>query len=91
MLVKKLNNATCINTCNLAAEKDFIALKVAVDKLDISEVVNVLTSLKNLKTKSDDLDVCMLKNVPIDQKKLSHAVSKEAVKNKKKLYQNKKN
>ena len=66
MLVKKLNNATCINTCNLAAEKDFIALKVAVDKLDISEVVNVLTSLKNLKTKSDDLDVCMLKNVPID-------------------------
>ena len=66
MLVKKLNNATCINTCNLAAEKDFIALKVAVDNLDISEVVNVLTSLKNLKTKSDDLDVCMLKNVPID-------------------------
>ena len=66
MLVKKLNNATCINTFNLAVEKDFIALKVAVDKLDISELVNVLTSLKNLKTKSDDLDVCMLKYVPID-------------------------
>ena len=66
MLVKKLNNATCINTFNLAAEKDFIALKVAVDKIDISELVNVLTSLKNLKTKSDDLDVGMLKNVPID-------------------------
>ena len=66
MLVKKLNNATCINTFNLAVEKNFIALKVAVDKLDISELVNVLTSLKNLKTKSDDLDVCMLKHVPID-------------------------
>ena len=66
MLVKKLNNATCINTFNLAVEKNFIALKVAVDKLDISELVNVLTSLKNLKTKSDDLDVCMLKYVPID-------------------------
>lgn len=35
----------------------FIALKVKVSKLHINELVNVLTSSNNLKTKMDDLDV----------------------------------
>ena len=34
-------------------KKDFIALKADVEKLDINKLVNVLTSLNNLKTKVD--------------------------------------
>ena len=54
---KALDHATDVDTSDLAAKKDFIALKVEVDKLDISKLVNVLTSLNNLKTKVDDTDV----------------------------------
>ena len=39
------------------------------------------TSLNNLKTKVDDLDVGKLKAVPVDFKKLSGAVDNEVVKN----------
>ena len=41
------NYATNIVTSDLAAKKDFIALKAEVDKLDINKLVNVPTSLKN--------------------------------------------
>ena len=54
-------------------------MKAEVHKLDINNLVNVLTSLNNLKTKLDDLDVGKLKTVPIDLKKLSDVV--EVVKN----------
>ena len=54
---KALDHATDVDTSDLAAKKDFIALKAEVDKLDISKLVNVLTSLNNLKTKVDDTDV----------------------------------
>ena len=54
-------------------------MKAEVDKLDINKLVNVLTSLNNLNTKLDDLDVGKLKTVPIDLKKLSDVV--EVVKN----------
>ena len=57
-------------------------MKAEVEKLDINRVVNVLTSLNNLKIKVDDLDVGKLKTVPIDLK-LSDAVDNDAVKNKK--------
>ena len=57
-------------------------MKAEVDKLDINRVVNVSTSLNNLKIKVDDLDVGKLKTVPIDLK-LSDAVDNDAVKNKK--------
>ena len=63
--------ATGVDTSDLAAKKDFIASKTEVDKLDIAKLVNVLTSLNNLKTKADDLDVGKLKPVPVDLKKLS--------------------
>ena len=46
-----------------------MALKAEVDKLDINKLVNVPTSLNNLKTKVDDLDVDMLKTGPTDLKK----------------------
>ena len=54
---KALDHATDVDTSDLAAKKDFIALKAEVDKLDISKLVNVLTSLNNLKTKVDDTNV----------------------------------
>ena len=56
-------------------------MKAEVDKLDINKLVNVPTSLNNLKTKVDDLDVGKLKSVPVDLKKLSDLVDNEAVKN----------
>ena len=57
MILKQLQCATGIDTSDLAAKKDFIALKAEVDKLD----VDVPTSLNNLKTKVEDLDVGKLK------------------------------
>ena len=81
MLQKEIDHATGIDTSDLAAKRDFIALKAEVDKLDIIKVVNVPTSLDNLKTKVDDLDVGKLKTVPVDLKKLSDVVANEVVKN----------
>ena len=58
-----------------------MALKVEVDKLDINKLINVLTSLNNLKTKVDDLDVGKLKTAPEDLKKLIDIVDNEVLKN----------
>ena len=77
---KKLDHAKGADTSSLAAKKDFIALKAEVDKLDITKLVNVTTSLNNSKTKIDDLDGNKFKNVPVDLKKLSDAVDNEVVK-----------
>ena len=46
----ELGHAIGIDTSDLAAKKEFIALEVEVDKLDINKLVNVPTSLNNLKT-----------------------------------------
>ena len=78
---KELEHAKDGDTSELAAKKDFIVLKVEVDKLDINKFVNVPTSLNNLKTKVDNLDVVELKTVPIDLKKLSDVVKNEVMKN----------
>ena len=78
---KELEHATGIDTSDLAAKKDFIALKAEVDKLDINKLTNFPTILNNLKTKVDDLDVGKLKTVHVDLKKLSDAVDNEVVKN----------
>ena len=60
---KELEHATGIDTSDLTAKKDFVALKAEVDKLDIDklQLVNLPTSLNNLKIKVDDLDVGKLK------------------------------
>ena len=63
---KEFNLATDVDTSDLDANKDFIALKVEIDKLDINKLVNVTTSLNNLKKKVDNLDVGKLKTVPVD-------------------------
>ena len=44
-------------------------------------MVNIPTTLNNLKIKVDDLDVGKLKTVTIDLKKLSDVVDKKVVKN----------
>ena len=74
---KELDHATGVaDTSDLVAKKYFIALKAEVGKLYISKFVNLPTSLNNLKTKVDDLDVGKLNTVSIDLKKLSDVVLK---------------
>ena len=77
--VTKRRIKRCCKLCayNLAAKRDFIALKAGIDKLDINELVNVSTDLNNVKSKVDELDVGKLKTVPIV---LSDVVSKEVAK-----------
>ena len=62
---KKLKHARSVDTSDLVAKKDSIALKAEVDKLEINKFVNVTTSLNNLKAMIDDLDVDKKKNVPL--------------------------
>ena len=62
---KELKHARGVNTSDLIAKKDSIALKAGVDKLEINKFVNVTTSLNNLKAMIDDLDVDKKKNVPL--------------------------
>ena len=78
---EELDDATGVDTSDLGAQKDFIALKAEVGKLDINKLVNFPTSLSNLKAKVDALDVVKLKTVPIDLKKLSDVVDNEVIKN----------
>ena len=66
---------------NQLLKKDFIASKPEVDKLDINKRTNDPTSLNNIKTKIDDLDVGKLKTAPVDLKKLSNVAYNEVVKN----------
>ena len=80
--IKELGHATGVDTSDLAVKKDFIALKVEVDKLGINKLVTVRNSLNNLKTKVNDLDVGKLKTVLLDLKKLSD-VDNEIFKNRK--------
>ena len=56
-------------------------MKAEVDKIDINKLVNVSTSLNNLKTKVDDLDVGKWKPVTVDLKKVSDVVDNKVVKN----------
>ena len=66
----KLEHTTGVNTSDLAAKKDFTTLEAEIDKLDINTLVNVPTSLNNLKTNVVGLDVGKLKTVPVDLKKI---------------------
>ena len=65
---RELDHATCV-LIDLVAKKEFIALKAEVEKLDVNKFVNGPTSLNNLKTKVDDLDVDKLKTVSVELKK----------------------
>ena len=63
--IKELEHGAGANTSDLAAKKYFIFLKSEVDNLDINKLVNAPTSLNNLKTRVDDLDVDKFKTVHI--------------------------
>ena len=78
---KELDHTTGVDTSDLAAKKNFIALKAEVDKLDINKLISAPTSFNNLKAKVDDLDVGKLKTPPADVKKLSDVAENEVVKN----------
>ena len=56
-------------------------MKAEVDTLHNKKLINISTSLNNLKRKVDGLDVAKLKTVPVDLKKLSDVVDNEVVKN----------
>ena len=58
-----MKHDTGVDTSNLAGKKDFIALKANVCKPEINKLVNVQTSLSNLRTKIYDLDVGKSKTV----------------------------
>ena len=47
-------HAIGVDTSNLTAKSDFVALKTEVDKLDINKLVNIPSNLNSLKTKVDD-------------------------------------
>ena len=76
---KELGHAAGCDISHLPSRKDFLALKAEVDKLYINKLVNVSTSLNNLKTKVDDLYVGKRKTV--DLEKLNEVVDNEVVKN----------
>ena len=56
-------------------------MKAEADKLDINKLVNVSSSLNNLKSKVDDSDLGKLKTVSVDLKVLSDVVDNEVAKN----------
>ena len=64
-----MKHDTGVDISNLAAEKDFIALKAEVDQLDISRVINDIKGLNNLRTTVSNLDVDMLKTVSVNLRK----------------------
>ena len=66
---KQLKHDTGVDISNLAAEKDFIALKAEVDQLEFSRAINVITGLDNLRTKVSNLDDDMLKTVSVNLRK----------------------
>ena len=53
---KEPKDAIVVDTSNLAAKKDLIALKAEVKKLDLSKLVNGVSGLNNFQKKVDDLD-----------------------------------
>ena len=81
LLKKELEHATVVDTSDLAAKRDFVAQKAEFGKLDLNKLVNVPTSLKNLKTKVDDLDFGKSKTAFINLKRLSGEVDNGVVKN----------
>ena len=56
-------------------------MRAEVEKLDITQFVNVPTSFNILKTKVDDLDASKLRTFTVDLKNLSDVFDTEVVKN----------
>ena len=79
---KELKDATGVDTSNLAAKGDFVALEAEFYKPEINKFVGGPSSLQNLKTKID-LDLGNLKTLPVDLNEISDVVDKQGVENRK--------
>ena len=65
---------------DFAKKADIASLKLDTDKLDIDELVKVITDLSSLKNKEDKLVIGKLKLIPVDLSKLSDVVKNDVVK-----------
>lgn len=58
----------CVDICNLAAKRNFIGLKVELDRLGTNKLFNFSANFNELKIKVGDLDVGELNTLSIDLK-----------------------
>ena len=65
---KELDHATCVDRSDLPVKERLSGLESWSWQTRYYLLVNVLTSLNNLKTKGVDLDAANLKTVPVDRK-----------------------
>lgn len=77
ILKKEEEHAKVVDTF---AKSIFMGVKAEFDKLHGNKLVNVSTRLNDLKTKKNDLDVSILKTVPVCLKQLSDLVSNIVIK-----------
>ena len=77
---KELEHATGNDISDMAAKKNFIAVKTEFDKTHFNKLTNVPTRFNNLKTKLDDSNVGRLKYIPVKLKKLSDVVGMKLLK-----------
>ena len=74
MLLKEVKHTRDVDTSNLAAKRDFMALKAEVDKLDINKFFNVPICLNNLKLNVDDLGANKIKTWTFRQTKSANSL-----------------
>ena len=74
---KDLDHAAGLDTSDLEAKNNLIALKTKVEKLDIKKLVDVPTSLKNHKQNRITQTQLKLKTVSVDLKEVSDLVDNE--------------
>ena len=75
---KELEHAAGIDTSNVAAKNEYLALKAEIDKRDVKKLLQKLEhyQFEHFKTNVDELDLGELKTVPVDLKKLNDVVDK---------------
>ena len=64
-----MKNAIGVYPSSLCAKKDFIALRVENDGLDIGKLVDISSCLNDFQTNLKHLNVDKLETVPVDFKK----------------------
>ena len=69
-----------LHLSNYATKNILLLWKLKAYKLNIHKLVNAPTSLNNLKTKVEDLDLCKLETALVALQKLNDAVDFEVVK-----------
>ena len=70
------NNATWVDTLDLAKRTNLANLNSEVDKLDIDKLKDVPSGLSSLKSKADKLDIGKLETTPVYLSKISNAINK---------------